>query len=278
MSYGPNPWHQSNWDWRAALNFIGGGAGSGLVACAALAGAPVQAFACGAVLVALGLLAVWLEIGRPWRAINVLKNPFTSWMSREAWVAPLVLGGAVASAAGVPLGPVVALPALAYLYCQARILNAARGIPAWREATTVPLVVATGLAEGAGLLLFATALHGGAPASELAWTGFVLALFARYALWQAWRRRIRPAARALVAIDAAGRWFKAATLLPLAAALVALLAPPPGGPALLALHVAAGLVAAAGGVWFKFTLVTRGAYNQGFAITHLPVRGVRRRG
>lgn len=277
MSYGPNPWHQAAWDWRAATNFIGGGAGTGLIASAALFGAPAQAYACGAVLVLIGLVAVWFEIGRPWRAINVLKNPGTSWMSREAWLAPLVLGGAAAAAAGAPFAAVVALPALAYLYCQARILNAARGIPAWREATTVPLVVATGLAEGAGLLLVATALHGGTVASWPAWTGFALALAARLALWLAWRRRIRPAPRALAAIDAAGRWFKSATLLPLAAALLAIVAPPPAGPALLALQVAAGLAAALGGGWFKFTLVTRGAFNQGFALVHLPVRGARRR-
>ena len=25
------PWHQNNWDWRAAANFMGGGAGTGLM-------------------------------------------------------------------------------------------------------------------------------------------------------------------------------------------------------------------------------------------------------
>ena len=38
----------------------------------------------------------------------------------------------------------------------------------------------------------------------------------------------------------------------------------------------AGLLAAAAGAWFKFALVTRAGFNQGFALTHLPVRGVRR--
>ena len=28
MSYGPKPWHQTNWDFRAAFNFIFGGAGA----------------------------------------------------------------------------------------------------------------------------------------------------------------------------------------------------------------------------------------------------------
>ena len=35
MSYGPNPWQQTQWDWRAAGNFICGGAGGGLIAMAA---------------------------------------------------------------------------------------------------------------------------------------------------------------------------------------------------------------------------------------------------
>jgi len=39
---------------------------------------------------------------------------------------------------------------------------------------------------------------------------------------------------------------------------------------------AAGSSALAAGLWFKFTLVTRAAFNQGFALTQLPVRGVRR--
>ena len=37
------------------------------------------------------------------------------------------------------------------------------------------------------------------------------------------------------------------------------------------------LTALAAGLWFKFTLVTRAAFNQGFALPHLPVRGVPRR-
>jgi phenylacetyl-CoA:acceptor oxidoreductase subunit 2 len=35
----------------------------------------------------------------------------------------------------------------------------------------------------------------------------------------------------------------------------------------------AGLCAAAAGAAFKFVLVTRAGYNQGFALTHTPVRG-----
>ena len=69
MSFGPNPWQQTNWDWRAAGNFIGGGAGSGLIMFTALAGVEGTAAAVlllvGLALVGLGLACVWLELGRP---------------------------------------------------------------------------------------------------------------------------------------------------------------------------------------------------------------------
>ena len=39
MSYGPAPWQQTQWDWRAAANFVCGGAGGGLIVFAALSGA-----------------------------------------------------------------------------------------------------------------------------------------------------------------------------------------------------------------------------------------------
>ena len=163
-----------------------------------------------------------------------------------------------------------AIAAIAFVYCQARILRAAKGIPAWREPMLVPLIVATALAEGGGAsLLLGTATAG-------LWMVFALALIARLALWHAWRRRVRTAARAQSAIDAAGAVFKLCTLLPLAIALVAH-ASPLGEGAVRAAQVLAGAMALAGGLWFKYTLVTRAGFNQGFAIAHLPVRGVPRR-
>jgi len=78
MSHGPNPWLQTNWDLRAALNFICGGAGSGLLVAAALVAGPPQPpllpLAVGAALMLAGLFSVWLEIGRPLRAVNVYVN------------------------------------------------------------------------------------------------------------------------------------------------------------------------------------------------------------
>ena len=73
-----------------------------------------------------------MRVGRDrpaWRAINVLFHPRTSWMTREALLAPLLLGCAAAAVLWPALRPLAALLALAFLYCRgARILQAARGI------------------------------------------------------------------------------------------------------------------------------------------------------
>jgi phenylacetyl-CoA:acceptor oxidoreductase subunit 2 len=280
MSFGPNPWQQAHWDWRAAGNFMCGGAGSGLLAFAAMSGtqgAMLTALVlAGLGLVGLGLLCVWLEIGRPLRAMNVFINFRHSWMSREALVSVFLFAlgfGTIVRAQewALPL----ALAALAFMYCQARIVQAARGIPAWRAPLTVPLLVATALAEGAGLFWIGNAATG--EASALLAAVFAVLVLARWWLWREWRASIAGAApRALSAIDGAGRilrWAGGAVpgVLCVLAAIGVL--PPVWNAALMA---AAGAGALAGGALFKFTLITRAAFNQGFTLSRLPVRGAPR--
>jgi phenylacetyl-CoA:acceptor oxidoreductase subunit 2 len=291
MSYGPAPRQQANWDFRAAGNFIGGGAGSGLVVFAALSGAEGLAraglFLAGLALVGAGMTCVWLEIGRPLRALHVFFNPRTSWMSRESFTAALLVPVALAAAFGIPAcGWLAAALALVFVYCQGRMLCAARGIPAWREPLVVPLIVLTALAEGGGLFFVAGALHRSASAPLLALFGVLLV--ARGLGWLAWRQKIAAtvAPAALAALDAAGRVLQVAgTLLPLA--LIALAAALGNGIAVdggigataaapgAALAAAGGLLAAFPGAWIKYTLITRAGFTQGFALPHLPVRGVR---
>ena len=279
MSYGPNPWHQTSWDARAAGNFIGGGAGCGLIVFAALSPARGMALTslllAGLALVALGLFSVSLELGRPLRAVRVLRNPHTSWMAREAWIAAFVFPVALAAALGVPeLRWLAGLLALLFAYYQAHILHGARGIPAWRDRIVPSLLVVTGMTEGAGLF-FATALWHGAG------TLLLLALFgalviARCTVWVAYRRRIAGAiARdAGAALDGAGRILMVAgTVVPLA--LIALVAAGASGAAGAVFAGVAGVAAALAGSYVKFVLVTRAGFNQGFALAHLPVRGVR---
>lgn len=280
MSFGPNPWQQLHWDARAAGNFMGGGAGTGLliaaVAFGATGGLRMTALGLAIALVGAGLLCVWAEIGRPWRALNVFINPRTSWMSREAAVAPLLMGSAVLAFLGIDAAAwVAAALALVFLYCQARILRASRGIPAWREPLTVPLIVVSGLSEGTGLYVALAALW--AQPSAAAGLALVGLLALRSALGITWRRRVAralrgPAARSLVYGRLASR---IAGPLPLALALAALLLPLPAA-WFGALPALAGVLALAGGAWFKYALITRVAFNQGFALPHLPVRGAPR--
>ena len=138
MSGSGAPRLQRSWDSRAACNFIGGGSGTGCSA-AAFVAAGWSYFIAGTLAIALigfGLSMVWLEIGRPLRALNVFFHPQTSWMSREAILAlPILMLGALAVLLDQPfvslpfqthflvavLASAVAVLGLVFLYCQARI-------------------------------------------------------------------------------------------------------------------------------------------------------------
>ncbi|HET8748099.1 MAG TPA: DmsC/YnfH family molybdoenzyme membrane anchor subunit [Ramlibacter sp.] len=270
---------QPHWDWRAAGNFVCGGAGSGLAFFGAVCATEVlrvPLVLAGMGLVGLGLFFVWLEIGRPLRAPNVLVHLRTSWMSREALAAVVLF----ALGLGLVLGMhwrawPTALTALVFLYCQARILGAARGIPAWRHPLTVPLLVLTGLTEGLALLWL---LGAWARPSLLLALPLAALVLARAGLWRLWRVRLGqdaplPALRAIDAQAPVLLW--AGTAAPLAALALAALT---GSLPLLqaTLLAAAGLLAAFAGGWFKFTLVTRTGYQQGFSLPRMPVRGVPR--
>jgi phenylacetyl-CoA:acceptor oxidoreductase 26-kDa subunit len=271
----PNPY----WHWKAAGNFICGGAGSGLVFFASLlapaAAARVLVFA-GLVLVALGLFFVWLEIGRPWRAPNVLLHLRTSWMSREALAANVLF----LCGLGVLLGlqwatwP-TAVAALVFLYCQARLIGASRGIPTWHHPLTFWLLIVTGLAEGLGLFWL---LGSWSQPTQLLSIPLAVLVLARWGLWREWRKQLaghaaRPALRALAREEPTLVWF--GTVAPIAFLLIAI--PAATGTALDAwLLAAAGLAAAATGASFKFILVTRTAWYHGYSVPRMPVRGAPR--
>ncbi|MFI5002884.1 MAG: NrfD/PsrC family molybdoenzyme membrane anchor subunit [Reyranellales bacterium] len=271
------PWRQTNWDRRAVGNFIGGGTGCGLAIFAAaseLATGARQgpAYGLAALLIVTGLGFVWLEIGRPWRFLHVFFNPKTSWMTREALVAPPLLVALAAAAwhGGAVLAVIAAFSALTFMYCQARILRAATGIPAWREPLIVPLIVATGLAEGAGAFAAPAILsHAAAPGS----LALVLALASIVARWLAWTVYCRRLARrgapteTLKALQAIDGWILAlGTVAPLVLLGAALGLADFGGP----LALVGGVLTVAGGWLIKDTIGTRAAFNQGFALRHLP--------
>lgn len=275
------PTLQTIWDWRAALNFIGGGTGTGLLlvtAVAALFGASILApTLAGLAFVAAGLSMVWLEIGRPLRALHVFFNQRTSWMTREGTVAvPLMAVGLLAAwLEWLGLVLLVALLAAAFLYCQGRILRASKGIPVWRTPRIVPLIVATGLTEGAAvfLLLMPVVAPAAVAAAGLPVLVTLIALLAvRYTAWWSYRHALKDSAP-LAALDVLKGTEPAVALLgtalPLVLGLGAMLAP--SYSTLLA--AASGGFAAFSGWYLKWVIVTRAAYNQGFALKHTPARG-----
>ena len=283
MSFGPDPWQQTSWDWRAAGNFIGGGAGTGLLFACAFFAAPLADSAwtsnwlllVGLALVGGGLTCVWLEIGRPQRALHVFFNPYTSWMSREGFVGLLLFPAVLMAVLG--FGGWIwasAVLALLFLYCQSRMLPAAKGIPAWRSKLVTPLVFVTGLCEGYGVFLLLGLVH--ARVSGSAMLSFTALVLVRIAVWTVYRRVVDAslASPARAALDVAGsRLLVFGTIAPVVLLGMSLWLPT--GAAQAALIAAAGTSAALAGAFVKYILVTRASFNQGFALRNIPVRGVR---
>lgn len=257
--YGPKPWLQRHWDARAAANFMLGGTGAGLLVAAALTGPSRALLLLGLGLIAAGLAAVWLEIGRKLRAAHVFLNPHTSWMTRESLAAVILfaLGFSYFAWNESWMQYATALAAIVFVACQAQILRASKGIPAWRAPEVVPLVLTTALAEGAGLCALFS-LHYSV-AGLLA-----LAVLTRSLAWSRYRAALRqPDSRA--ALEAAGKaLLQLGTVAPLALLLAGAIVPE-------AVPLA-GLAALLTGWRFKFVLVARAAFNQGFSLQHLPIR------
>lgn len=275
------PAQQSNWDWRAAGNFTAGGTGGSLLLFAALAATGTDAWRWLALvaigLVGAGLFCVWLEIGRPLRALNVFRHAESSWMTREALVAVVLFGAAGA-------GILLALPAVAwlagvcgaaFLYCQARILQADRGIPAWRQPLCARLIAVTGLTEGAGLLIVLQPLWTVTPR----WPAVVLLLLLamRAGLWRAYREALETEGAPVKALEVLRSLDRplliAGHALPALLLLLGLALGWPASGAGRFVASAAGLAALAGGWVFKYALLRRAGYTQGYALPHVPVRG-----
>lgn len=276
---------QRFWDFRAAMNFTMGGLGSGLAVAACLAwllgavghAALVALYLAAGVAIAAGLGFVFMEIGRKERFYYAILRPQSSWMSREVYAVGalygLILLDLLMPAAALDL--LIGIAAAAFLFCQARILHAGKGIPAWRVALMPWMLVLSGLFEGVAVLLavIAVAPPGAALAPWLLGLGAALAIV-NLVLWQAYRRGAADAGIGPFAqreIAALTPWLHGiGHVLPalcLAGALVA------GTELARLLAVLAGVAAVAGGGLWKFTIITRAGHQQGFNLAKLPQRG-----
>lgn len=264
---------QTSWDWRAAGNFMFGGTGSALVLMMAASSYPESPhWFVGLVSLAfigLGLLLVWLEIGRPWRALHVFFHPQTSWMTREGSVGtilfPLALIGIFMNMPS--LIALAGLLGLTYLYCQGRILKGCTGIPSWREPIIVQLIIATGLCEGTGLLLIMLGILG----QQQHWLLFILPAFLafRAVTWISYRGRLLESKappktlKLLDGIHPITLW--GGNVVPFVLLIAALLVP--NMTTLLA--STAAVLAVLSGWWMKFTIVARASQVQGYAVGKL---------
>jgi phenylacetyl-CoA:acceptor oxidoreductase subunit 2 len=276
---GVTPWHQTPWDWRAAIQFICGGAGAGLLLFTALAALENEqwlkhAGGLALVLLTVGLFSVWIKLGRRWRFLLVFRNPWTSWMSREALFSLPMMGLGLIGVLFFwpPIALIAALFGMGYLYSQAQILKASRAIPAWREPLIVPLIVVTGLAEGAALFLIANAALQMSD-QRLVLVLVLLLLLARLWIWTRYRQKVTaPEAAPADTVAVLDRMNQPLALfghfLPLILLLLTLFVPS----AATIFGLLAGLAALAAGGYLKFMLIARVAYNQGFAIVRTPAR------
>jgi phenylacetyl-CoA:acceptor oxidoreductase subunit 2 len=154
------------------------------------------------------------------------------------------------------------------------ILKEAKGIPAWRVRAVVPLIVSTGLAEGAGLFLAATTLLPALKSfSEPTAIATVLLCAVRSWAWRNYRTALNvegAPVRALAVLDRHRPMFffvgLALPVLLIATGFVAAGIQP-------LVFVVAGVCALTAGSALKFILITRAGFNQGFALKHTPVRG-----
>lgn len=276
---------QTFWDFRAAMNFTLGGMSSGLMIVSFLAylfGVLTEEslqtlFVVAGIGMAIGLFFVFLEIGRKARFLDVLKRPQTSWMTRETYAVAVIYPALLVGF----IWPqeifhwLVFLGAVMFLYSQAMILHAARGIPAWRVPLIPPMLLATGLLEGVGLMLFVLAITQDIVNgfNALIFSGIVLVLV-NFSLWRTYCNtaellEIGPLARQVLhkitpVLHVVGH------ALPL---ILFALALGVDGRAVHWLLALGGLAAVAGGVLWKFAVITRACYQQGFALPRLPQRG-----
>jgi sulfite dehydrogenase (quinone) subunit SoeC len=199
------------------------GAGYGLLALAALAGAahgPASSFAFGAVvlgvglgLVTIGLIASTFHLGHPERAWRAMSQWRSSWLSREGvmalatYVPAMVFGWLWLDPASSPgairiAGLVLALMSALTVVCTAMIYASLPTIPQWRQPLVLPVYLVMSAATGAALLL-AIATPYGRGAAVLAGIALV-ALLAAVVLKLWYWRAIDTAPRNLTIAMATG--------------------------------------------------------------------------
>ncbi|MCP4412019.1 MAG: phenylacetyl-CoA:acceptor oxidoreductase [Gammaproteobacteria bacterium] len=272
---GPWPRLQKIWDIRAACNFIGGGTGSGLLILSAILIVMEQPFQLliltGVICILLGMFMVFLEIGKPWRSLNVFFHPQTSWMTREGIIIiPLLLStGFIYLFQDHSLNKIVAgmmgLFAVTFLYCQVRILQAAKGIPAWCHPALKPYIFISGLAEALGVAVILPGTD-----SQLLLISLALALLIRFILWRNYSQKLHSEKRTEASCKVIDGIFQK-VLITHCLALALLISFWFTGSTIVL--VISGVLTTSIGWYCKIIIITKAAQTRSFLIPRTPVRG-----
>ncbi|MFH1652366.1 MAG: NrfD/PsrC family molybdoenzyme membrane anchor subunit [Chloroflexota bacterium] len=171
---------QTSWGGGVALYMFLGGTGAGIFAAgfvmvffSDLKWLTVSALLLGPLLVGLGLLCLLLEAGTPLQAFRLFEGLPTSWMSRGGLIQMLfvLLGlayalpgfwfpGWLSSGAGIVLGGIALLLALALSIYHGLVLTESRGIPLWSSGVLPVLSFFIALSTGLGLLMLISPVYG----------------------------------------------------------------------------------------------------------------------
>lgn len=180
---------QNLWRGPAVLNFFFGGAGVGLYLLRAWFAPDLKAEGglllvdlLPAALTALGLGAVAMEAGRPFRGMYLCLNWKQSWMSREVVFAALFILFSIMERimAGAVISLIAAASGALFVLSQSMILYRSSAVPAWHRPVLPLMFAAAALLHGFGMLLLLMAsgvfpVHSTALASGLIWIPAALA-------------------------------------------------------------------------------------------------------
>ena len=158
---------QNLWRGPAILNFFSGGAGVGLYLLWIWFGPELKeegAFRFldlfPAALMALGLGAVALEAGRPFRGVYLFLNAKQSWMSREVIFAALfILLSLMEWVTGAAFTLLTASAGILFVVSQAMILYRSTTVSAWHRPVLPLMFITASLLHGFGFHLLLMGLH-----------------------------------------------------------------------------------------------------------------------
>ncbi len=182
-------------DLRSAADLILGGLGAGCAVAAYLlslaggisTGDLILPYAAAGIVMAIGMLSVWIGIGPRLRNPRILLRPGASWAAREAYAALIFYTALIADwiARSPMFEAIIAAAAVAFLLSQAHMVQTSKNRLYWQAPEMPSLMLITALSQGVGLIavfaLVAPPIFRAEPLAAIA--GIVLAMMGAYR-WQ----------------------------------------------------------------------------------------------